>query len=299
MPSTMHGSRNRSDLDVPLAIRVREVRRDVRARLGTDVMVPDRVHAMRLPIHPRSHRGARTLPGGCMDARREPAGDARRCPDVGWPVQQTSSSRCCAIGGNHRATHPRRSCNGSGLSACRCIWTDRPFQGADPPVGAPGRSRKDANAPIACRDDAARACVMEQMDDRSWLPPDVAVPVRRALGHRFTSRADSAISGRQASVGRRDTATRRQRPFVRTSMPWRVVRTVPAPAVDVSPGVMASVVAPESTDRHMGKAITQHAAGDIATRCPIPCDIRPFANEHHGWPRSPMPDGSGRVNTHG
>jgi hypothetical protein len=38
----------RSDLDVPLAVRVREVRLDVRARLGTDVMVPDRVHAMRL-----------------------------------------------------------------------------------------------------------------------------------------------------------------------------------------------------------------------------------------------------------
>ena len=60
-------------------------------------------------------------------------------------------------------------------------------------------------------------------------------------------------------LSRRYPATRRQRPFVRTAL---------VPVVDVSPGVMASVFALESTDPlgacHMGKAITQHATGDIA-----------------------------------
>jgi hypothetical protein len=77
-------------------------------------------------------------------------------------------------------------------------------------------------------------------------------------------------------LSRRDTAKHQQRPFVRTVMRCKrcarachgVVRTALAPAVDVSPGVMASVFALESTDPlracHMGKVITQHAPGDIA-----------------------------------
>ena len=63
-----------------------------------------------------------------------------------------------------------------------------------------GRSWEEVNALIACLDDAARACVMERMDDLSRLPPEGAIPASSALGHRFASLADSAISGRQASV---------------------------------------------------------------------------------------------------
>jgi hypothetical protein len=110
-------------------------------------MVPDRVHAMRLhgvpiadirstlvpiAVSARSLVVAWTLAANLPEMPK----DART-----WFGQfsrhRHPESRCRVIRGDRRAAHPRRSCDGSVSSACRCIWTDRPFQGADSPVGAP------------------------------------------------------------------------------------------------------------------------------------------------------------------
>jgi hypothetical protein len=232
-----------------------------------------------------------------MDARRESAGDARRRPDVVWPVQQTSSSRCRVIRGNRHAAHPHRSCDGSVSSACRCIWTDRPFQGADPPIGAPwafmGGSQHADSLPGRCC-----MCMRDGADGRS-----VVASTRRGRPREQCSGPPLSVACRSrhiqsASVCCADGIRRRDSNGPSCARRW-------------FPSSMSLLVSWRPFSRWSPPIRRVHATWGRRSRSMLrgtsprsalpdtPCDVRPFANEHNGRPRSPMPDGYGRVNTHG